>query len=211
MADGHIWYDKAANIGAIKKIVVFPVVGKKSFTAVEDVWKDSLSKSLKNIHFTLLTPDNNQLEMLLQNNDEYLSLLKDFPSEEERARAVKEVTGADAYLVCNVRENYIQKDWSPETRCLVTLESYTEDSGGPEGYKRYDESRTEVYHTVCGRWVYLNVLNLDFSLYNNEGRKILLSTNSDYGYGTNEEELFKKLLKGFNKELKVAVKDKGKW
>lgn len=209
-AYNYVWYDKTAGIDKLKKIVVFPINGEKSFAGAEDVWKDFLTKNAKDVHFTLLTPDNRQMSLIVEQNEDYLALLQDFATEADRGRAVKEKTGADAYFVCNIRENRVQKDWSPEKVCEVEMTSYTESSGGPDGYRKYNERSWVVSHTVPGQYVYLNLLNLEYSLYDTQGRKIMLVQHNTQGYYTNEEKQFRSLLTEFAKEFKQARKNKGK-
>lgn len=209
-ADAHVWYDRYAGIDKVKKVVIFPVVGTKNIVGVEDIWKDFLSKRVKGTHFTLLQPDNFQMSLIVDVNRDYEKLLQPFPTEQARAKAVRETTGADAYLVCKVRENRVQRDWSPETTCYVTIEEYTEESGGPDGYKKYNESSHEERFVVEGQYVYLHLLNLEYCLYNTAGEKIMLMNNQLQEYSTREKDQFEDLLKDFAKELKEAKKNVGK-
>ena len=209
-ADGHVWYDKYAGIDKVKKIVVFPVVGTKNIVGIEDLWKDLLTKRVKGTYFSLLQPDNSQMSLIVDANKDYEVLLKTFPTEQERAKAVRDITGADAYLICNIRENRIQRDWSPETTCNVTIEEYTEERGGPDGYKKYNENSYEKRFVVEGQYVYLHLLNLDYCLYDTNGEKVMLMSNQLQEYKTSEKEQFEELLKDFAKELQKAKKNVGK-
>ena len=209
-ADAHVWYDKYAGIDKIKKVVVFPVVGTKNIVGVEDVWKDFLTKRVKGTYFTLLQPENNQMSLIMETNTEYEKLLKHFSTEQDRAKAVRDITGADAYLVCKIRDNSVQRDWSPEKTCYVTIDEYTVESGGPDGYKKYNESSHEERFVVEGQWVYLHLLNLEYCLYNTYGQKIMLMNNQLQEYGTSEKDQFEDLLKEFAKELQKAEKNVGK-
>ena len=209
-ARNHVWYDKDAGISTMKKIVVFPIEGTTTYQGAYGALTDNLSKRIKNIHFTVLQPGNAQASRIMATNDRLAALLGDFPSEEARAQAVQEATAADAYLICRVREDRVQQDWSPETECAVTIEEYTEETGGPDGTRRYDASSYVTTHVVPGQYVYLHLLNLDYALYDGQGRKIMLVQNNAKGYGCTQEGLYKDLFKEFSKELKVANKDKGK-
>lgn len=209
-ARNHVWYDKNAGISTMKKIVVFPIEGTTTYQGAYGALTDNLSKRIKNIHFTVLQPGNAQASRIMATNDRLAALLGDFPSEEARAQAVQEATAADAYLICRVREDRVQQDWSPETECAVTIEEYTEETGGPDGTRRYDTSSYVTTHVVPGQYVYLHLLNLDYALYDDQGRKIMLVQNNAQGYGCTQEGLYKDLFKEFSKELKVANKDKGK-
>lgn len=209
-ADAHIWYDKYAGIDKIKKVVIFPVEGTKNIVGVEDVWKDFLTKRVKGTYFTLLQPENTQMSLIMEANTEYEKLLKPFSTEQERAKAVKDITGADAYIVCKIRDNSVQRDWSPEKTCYVTIDEYTVESGGPDGYKKYNESSYEKRFVVEGQYVYLHLLNLEYCLYNTFGQKIMLMNNQLQEYGTSEKDQFEDLLKEFAKELQKAKKNVGK-
>ena len=63
---------------------------------------------------------------------------------------------------------------------------------------------------IPGQYVYLNILNLEYCLYDTNGKKIMLLQHRTQGYNTNEEEQFKNLLTEFSKEFKEARKNKGK-
>lgn len=209
-ADAHIWYDKYAGIDKIKKVVIFPVKGTKNIVGVEDVWKDFLTKRVKGTYFTLLQPENTQMSLIMEANTEYEKLLKPFSTEQERAKAVKDITGADAYIVCKIRDNSVQRDWSPEKTCYVTIDEYTVESGGSDGYKKYNESSYEKRFVVEGQYVYLHLLNLEYCLYNTFGQKIMLMNNQLQEYGTSEKGQFEDLLKEFAKEFQKAKKNVGK-
>lgn len=209
-AHNHVWYDKSAGIGKLRKVVVFPINGHKNVKDIEDLWKDYLTKRNKNVYFALLTPDNAQESMIIVQNEDYLTLLNDYATEADRAKAVKEKTGADAYLICNIRTNKIQTDWSPEKVCYVNMTSYTRITDAPDGDRTINRQTWSVRHVVPGQYVYLNILNLEYCLYDTNGNKIMLLQHRIQGYNTNEEEQFKNLLTEFSKEFKEAKKNKGK-
>lgn len=210
-AHSHVWYDKNAGISSMKKIVVFPLEGIPSYTDAYNALVQTLSGRIKNMHFTMLYQPNSQARILMQSNDRLKSLLKDFPTEEARAQAVQEATVADGYLVCRIREDRTQIDMSPETSTYVTMEDYTEESGGPNGSRRYDDSSYETVHIIPAKPVFLNLLNLDYTLYDHEGKKVMLVQNNMQNYDLSKENLYKELFKEFAKELKNANKDKEKW
>ena len=147
-AHNHVWYDKSAGIGKLRKVVVFPINGHKSVNDIEDLWKDYLTKRAKNVYFALLTPDNAQESMIVVQNEDYLSLLNDYPTEADRAKAVKEKTGADAYLICNIRTNRVQTDWSPAKACYVNMTSYTRITDAPDGDRTINRQTWSVRHIV---------------------------------------------------------------
>ena len=209
-AHNHVWYDKTAGIDKLKKVAIFPLKGEKNFIGAEDLLKDSLTKNAKDVYFMLLTPDNQYMSLIGEQNKDYVTLLNDFTTEAAIGQTVKEKTGADAYLVCNIRENRVQQDWSPEKICEVDMRSYTETVGGAEGYRRYNESSWTELHTIPGQYVYLNFLDLEYTLYDTQGNKIMLLQHRTQGYDTNEEEQFRSLLTEFAKEFKRVRKNKEK-
>lgn len=209
-AKGHLWYDKTAPLGQCKKIVVFPIEGNYSFEQANDVLGNNVERRLKGVTFTVL--NRNSQESLIMQDNANLEYLRDTPfaTEAQRGAAVKEKTNADFYLVCRVREDRIQTDLSPEITEFVTLNAYTEESGGPGGYRKYNEGSWEVPYTVAEQYVYLHLLNLEYTLYNKEGKKVMLFQHRRQGYGTSEELQFKDCLQEFAATLRDVKKECGK-
>lgn len=205
-AKGHLWYDKDSGLGQCKKIVVFPVEGQYEFLQANDVLGNNIEQRLKGVAFTILAR-NSQESLIMQDNANLAYLRNtEFSDERERGAAVKEKTNADFYLLCRVREARIQSDWSPEVTEYVTLSAYTVESGGPSGYRKYDESSWTVPYTVEGQYVDLHLLDLEYILYNKQGEKVMLFQNRRQGYGTSEELQFKDCLKEFTVALRDAKK-----
>ena len=210
LAFDHVWFNKEAASGKITKIAIFPIADFNNFYEAEGYLQDKLQERVKGIYFTLLKPANHKSNDILAANADHQYLVEhEFGSEAERGKAVQERVGADAYLICKLREDRVQKDWSPETWDTVEIKSWTEEWGGPDGYKKYNESSYMTNHLVPGCYVYLQILDLDFTLFNNKGEKIMLYNARRQGYGTTEIDLFRDLLKGFSGELKKAKKMAG--
>ena len=206
----QLWYDKTVPFKNIKKIVVLPIEGEYYPNAAND-WKKKLEDKVKKIHFSFLEIERT-IDPFIEENADYDYILNtEFASEEERGRAIQEKTAADAYLICKVRVNEEQTDWSPETECDVTISRYTTDSGGPDGYQRYDESSYDTTYTVEGQWVSLHRVELDYYMYDTNGNKIMLLKNKTQGYDEREDAQFRELFKEFAEELKDVCKHKGKW
>ena len=208
-AGNHVWYDKTAGINTMKKIVVLPIEGEISYNGAYGDFTNELSKRIKEINFTTVPGANTSANSVMAGNTPFKALLQEFPNEAARAKAVEEATAADGYLVCRVREDRVQKEWSPEITCNLEIEEYTEETGGPYGNIRYDEYYYTTSHVVPGQYVYLHLVNLDYTLYNLEGEEILLVQNNAQEYGMSQRDLYKHLFKEFAKELKAANKEKG--
>lgn len=197
-AYAHIWYDKMAGINALKNVVMFPIVGADGYSDWDLILQERLTKKVKGVGFSVLPT-----EVL----DLYPNALT---TDLAKAQVVKEMTEADAYLVCKIREKSVKKDWSPEKECYVEMEAYTEVTNGPRGDKRFDESTWTETFVVPGQYVYLKTLVLDYCLYNTNGEKILLLSNRTQGYQVSESQQFEELAKEFAEEFKDAKKNSGK-
>jgi len=206
-AYGHLWYNQFAGIKNIKKIVVYPIDGMKHFETAEEKLMDYSEKKIEGVYFTLLKPPNEEAQKILRPNEDHAYMLQDFANEKARAWAVRERSGADAYLICRVRENVVQKDLSPEKAVNVEIKSWTEERGGPNGDRTYNESSYHTTHIIPAQYVYLHILDLEYSLYDLNGNKIMTFNNRLQGYGTSEQAQFQTLLKEFAKELSRAKKN----
>ncbi len=207
LAHGHLWYDRYAGLENIKKVVILPIEGEKDFFEAEGYLDEKLEGKIEDTYFSSVAPANRASEDILAPSDHYEFFLHtQFADEKERAAAVRERLAADAYLVCRVRENRVQTDWSPETYTTVTITNYMYERGGPHGDRRYNEHSYTTGHLIPGGYVYLHCLDLDWALYDAEGNPLMLYNTGLKQYGTSEVRQFKELLKEFAREMKDARK-----
>ena len=213
------WYDNDCGFDKFAKIVLFPLSNKwensnkyrlgkegtKNFRLNSYV-DDRLTKKLKKINFIRLANEIQEKDDILTNT--LGNLLADFENENARALAVEEATMADMYIVPQFRENRVQKDISPRREWDVELKSWTEETGGPEGDKKYNEKTRTVHHVIEETPVYLHIMQVEFTGYNNKAEKILTSLQQDRRYNTGEESQFKRLVDDFQKSFTDARKEK---
>lgn len=120
---------------------------------------ERFEKKIKNLHTVRLAPGIAEKDEILI--DKFSVLLNPYPDEKSRAAAVFEQTGADMYLFPRFREKRIQVDTSPRTEFDVKLSSWTEESGGSDGYKTYDKKTWTEHHVIPEKKVYLYIMELE--------------------------------------------------
>ena len=213
------WYDRNCGFNRFAKIVLFPLSnvwenpgdyllgseGTKNFRLNSYV-DDRFTKKLKNINFIRLANEIQEKSDILENL--YGELLQPFDSEQARAAAVENATMADMYIVPRFRENRVQEDISPRREFTVQLQSWTEEIGGPEGYRKYNEQSHTVYHVIPETKIYLHIMQVEFAGYNNRAEKILTSLQQDRRYHVTEEDQFKELVDDFQKSFVEAREEK---
>ncbi len=216
-AYNSIWYDVSAGIPKMKKIVVLAMEGETGYPAAEEYLVHRLENKVKGIHFSLVKPHGDLAGRILAERAYDKELLKKFPSEEKRAAAVYDNTGADAYLVCAIRENRVQTDRSPRTEVEVTMRRYTkefEERGKwwqPDRELRtYNQQEWTQHHVIPEQYVHLRRITLEYTLYDIRGKKILTMKDRKYSYVYNEKELFEDSLKEMAEEMRDIKKGKRK-
>ncbi len=209
------WYDRNCGFNKFAKIVLFPLSngwaspndyllgkeGTKNFR-LNSYLDDRLTKKLQKINFIRLANEIQEKGEIL--NSLYGELLQPFENEQARAAAVEETTMADMYIVPRFRENRVQEDISPRREWDIELKSWTEETGGPDGYKRYNEKSRTVHHVIPETKIYLHIMQAEFTGYNNRAEKILTSLQQDRRYNISEESQFKRLVDDFQKSFVEA-------
>ena len=219
-AHGNLWYDWNIDFKPLKKIVVYPFAtaeapddfldgaeGSVSFAENNRLW-ERLNKKLKGHNFLRLSKGPFEEGRVL--SGDYTRLLAPYGSEAERARAVEDATMADAYLLPRFRENWVRIDISPETYFRVTLKSWTEETGGPDGDRRYDEQSRTVGHVVPEREMPCRIMDIEYELLSGTGERIVTYENSARQYFTGEQDMFKDLSEEFLDDLKRVKQGKFK-
>ncbi len=213
------WYDKNCGFDKFAKIVLFPLTnnwenaydyqlgkeGSRNFRLNSYV-DDRLTKKLKKVNFIRLANEIHEKGEIMTSL--YGELLQPFESEQARAAAVEEKTMADMYIVPQFRENRIQTDISPRREWNVELKTWTEETGGPDGYKKYDEKSRTVHHVIPETPVHLHIMQVEFTGYNSQAEKIMTSLQQDRRYNISEESQFHTLVDDFQKSFVDARKEK---
>lgn len=219
------WYDKNCGFNKFAKIVLFPLSnswenpydyllgneGTRNFT-FNSYLDQSLTKKLKKVNFIRLANEIHEKEEILTGL--HGELLQPFDSEQARAAAVEEATMADMYIVPQFRENRVQEDISPRCEWDIELKSWTEEKDGPNGNRIYDERKRVVHHVIPEKKIYLHIMQLEFTGYNNRAEKVFTSLQQYRSYNFDEETQFKYLVDSFQKSFVDARgeknSDKGK-
>lgn len=201
-----VWYDKGSILGKATKIVVFPIQGLKEYKQADSYLQDKLQEKVKKVYFPLLVAPNAQSQKLIEENQDYKYLTGYFPDEKARGLAVEEHLAADAYIIVKARENRSCKDYSPETKTTVTISTWMEESGGPDGYKKWNEISHEEEHIIPADENRRYLLTLDFYMYDTNGNKIMLCTASKEEYYKSEDDFAREFIKEYANEVKKAKK-----
>ena len=63
------------------------------------------------------------------------------------------------------------------------MKSWTEETGGPNGYRTYDVQTWNVNHTIPAQDLMLYHMGIDYNMYDREGKKIMTYRNAEHTYG----------------------------
>ena len=218
-AHGGLWIARDAALPAMKKLVLFPMsvsddlnkfaVDGDENSAVfrqNDYLHRRLSKKLKDANFLRLAPDIGE-QRIREQIAPFSSLLAPAANVSARAAAVHNLTMADGYIVPHFRENWVRLDVSPETTFHFTLRSWTERRDEKGTHITKDHSYP-VTHVVPERTMEFRIMDVDYTLYDENGKEILSFENSDRGYFANPVSMYKELAEEFADTLKAARKGK---
>ena len=214
-AHGAFWYDRNVEITSLGKAMLFPLSNASTpydyfmnpnESSLEyrenDYLFNQFSKNIKKLKFYRMAPGLFESQQITV--DKYSDLLKSFSSEKERAAAVYDTTAADLYLVPTFKEKRVQKDISPRMEFDVQLKSWTEVWNAPGHYhKTYkkDEKSWTVHHVIPETPVYLHIMVMQFTGYDDKANKVLTFADNRRGYNTSEESQFRNIVKYFRDEF----------
>lgn len=180
--------------------------GTEAFAENNRLW-ERLNKKLKGHNFLRLARGIQEERVL---SGDYSYLMNEYKSETERAKAIADATMSDAYLLPRFRENWVRIDHSPETYVEVTLKSWTEETGGPNGDRKYDERSWTEGHTIPAKDMPCRIMDIEYELLGDTGEKIITYENSARRYFTSEKDMFKELTEEFMDDLKRVKEGKFK-
>lgn len=170
-----------------------------------DYFERQISKKM-NLRTIRLAPMIYEGSRVLSDSPQFQELLNSFPTERERAQAVENATMADGYVLPRIRENRVQVDISPETSFEIPMRTWTEERGGPNGNRTFNRREWVEHHVIPEKEMKLHVLDMEYTLYNNDGRKAMTFTDSMREYNKEEEDIFKESTDTFCKFWKQALK-----
>ncbi len=192
-AHGELWYDPTSHLPQFKKIVVYPFRGldgefKKSEDEKSEEYlaNDFFDKrfvrklKIKTIPLGSSLKENKEIRV---DEEKYQSLYQKFPSEKERAETVSSVTGADGYILTDITRAEIEPHTSPAKTVTVQMRSWTEETGGPNGNRTYDERNWNISHTIPAQELVLYHMGANYNMYNRTGKKIMTYRNFEHTYG----------------------------
>ncbi len=218
-AHGGLWIARDAELRMMKKLVLFPmsisddlnefaVDGDESSAVFRqnDFLHRRLSKKLKDANILRLAPDIGE-QRIRETVAPFVSLLAPAPDASARAAEVRRLTMADGYLIPHFRENWVRIDVSPETTFHFTLRAWTE-RRDEKGSRVTKDRRYPVVHVVPEREMELRIMDVDYTLYDEQGRPVLSFENSGRRYCADPVEMYEELAGEFVDALKDARKGK---
>ena len=192
-AHGELWYDATSHLPQFKKIVVYPIKGlngefkldenEQSEAYQENDYFDKRFVRKLNIKTIPLGSSLKENKEIRVDEEKYNSLYNHFSSEKDRAATVYSVTGSNGYIMPQITLSKTEPHLSPAKTVIVQMKSWTEETGGPDGYRTYDENTWNETHTIPAKELMLYHLGVDYNMYDREGKKIMTYRNAEHTYG----------------------------
>lgn len=218
MAHGHLWYDRNAHVPQFGKLVIFPIVNTDGQYMIDKDVKSEIYKMNNNLNTRFIRKlkikntiplgamiDENK-KLRVKDNTEYPKLLETYATEKERGAAVDSITAAPGYFVPHIKEIRLEPHISPAKTVTVQMKSWTEEEGGPNGDRKYDERSWTETHTIPEMRLLLYHMGVEHTMYNRKGEKILTYENQEhsYNYSLNNyrQKMFERLVKEFRDDYK---------
>ena len=226
LAHGNIWYDKSSHLPQYKKMVIFPItnVDGSYWLDETDIKSDAYEANqylntrfirklkIKNT-ISLGTPLDENKKIRIKDTDVYTKLLPKFPTEKERAAMVDNITAADGYLSPRLVQDRKEPHLSPATTVTVRMQSYTEETNGPNGNRTYNKKTWNERYTIPARQRCLYHMQVEHDIFDRDGKKVMTYKNGDhtYQYENNESRyrlrMFKDLVNEFREDYEDIKKE----
>ncbi len=219
LAYGGLWIERGAELRSMKKLVLFPMSVSDDLNAFaadgdegsavfrqNDYLHRRLSKKLKDANLLRLAPDIGE-QRIRETVAPFAALLAPAADASARAAEIRRLTMADGYIVPHFRENWVRVDISPETTFHFTLRSWTE-RRDEKGTRVVNECYYPVVHVVPEREMELRIMDVDYTLFDEQGRPVLSYENSDREYFADALGMYKDLAEEFADTVKDARKGK---
>ncbi len=192
-AHGELWYDATSHLPQFKKIVVYPIRGLDGTFKIDenetseiyqanDYFDKRFVRKL-NIKTIPLGSSLKEDKEIRVDDEKYKSLYNNFSSEKDRAATVTSVTASNGYIIPHINLDQLEPHRSPAKTLSVQMKSWTEETGGPDGYRTYDVQNWNVSHTVPAQDLMLYHMGIDYNMYDREGKKIMTYRNAEHTYG----------------------------
>ncbi|MBR1645658.1 MAG: hypothetical protein IJ685_02655 [Selenomonadaceae bacterium] len=192
-AHGELWYDAASHLPQFKKIVVYPFKGLDGTFKIDENEKSEVYQAndyfdkrfvrklkIKTVPLGSSLKENKEIRV---DEEKYKSLYNNFSSEQERAAVVTDITAANGYVMSKINLDKLEPHTSPAKTVTVQMKSWTEESGGPNGNRTYDERTWNVTHTIPAQELMLYHLGMEYNMFDREGKKIMTYRNAEHTYG----------------------------
>ncbi len=216
MAHGHLWYDLTAHVPQFKKLVIYPLSysGKDNYLLTDDeksnIYKmnDYLDKKMvrklkyKTIPLGHSIQENKDIRI---DEEKYRKLYAPFVDERARGAAVGDITAADGYLVPRIRENRLETYQSPQKMVTIAMRSWTEIINGPNGNQTTDSREWYENHIIPEKTQNLRHMDMEYTLYNDQGERVLTFENNNHLHDSDEVHSFRELTDEFRKDMRDMV------
>lgn len=192
-AHGELWYDAASHLPQFKKIVVYPFKGLDGTFKIDENEKSEVYQAndyfdkrfvrklkIKTVPLGSSLKENSEIRT---DAEKYRSLYNNFPSEQERAAVVTEITAANGYVMSQIDLDKLEPHISPTKTVTVQMKSWTEETGGPNGNRTYDERTWNVTHTIPAKELMLYHFGIEYNMFDRDGKKIMTYRNAEHTYG----------------------------
>lgn len=187
-AHGNIWMDEHQGVADkdfvaakdYRKILLFPIRYKDepdgkvdAFSAYNEILYKRASKRIRKTNVLRFedpgdakqADQSREQRYILRDDSGYQKLLQHFPTEQERAKAVYDSTGAQGYLLPYIRWDGVRVDTSPTTWTRVRMESYYNIVNGPKGNQSGLGYQAWIAnHQIPARSRTLQMVDMDFTL-----------------------------------------------
>ncbi|MBR2214448.1 MAG: hypothetical protein IJ849_01660 [Selenomonadaceae bacterium] len=209
-ANGHLWYDRNAHIGQLgknEKLYIYPIIDldgsywvnhsdvKSNAFKANEYLATRFARRLKFKNVNSLGAQIGEKKEI--RTDDYDKFLKPFPDEQARAEAIQAY-----YFTPVTREVRTEPHQSPATTVTVQMRSYTKETGGPNGDRTYNERKWTVQHTIPAVELCLYHMDIEHTLYNKKGEKILTYENNEHSYKYNANTYRRKMFESLIDEFK---------
>ena len=192
-AHGELWYDAGSHLPQFKKIVIYPIKGLDGTFKIDENEKSEIYQAndyfdkrfvrklkIKTVPLGSSLKENKDIRV---DEEKYKSLYNNFSSEKERAETVMAVTASNGYIIPQINLDKLEPHRSPAKTVTVEMKSWTEETGGPDGYKTYDERKWTERHTIPAQDLMLYHMGIEYNMYDREGKKIMTYRNAEHTYG----------------------------
>ena len=192
-AHGELWYDAGSHLPQFKKIVIYPIKGLDGTFKIDENEQSEIYQAndyfdkrfvrklkIKTVPLGSSLKENKDIRV---DEEKYKTLYNNFSSESDRAATVMNITAANGYIIPQINLDKLEPHRSPEKTVTVNMRSWTEETGGPNGNRTYDERKWTERHTIPAEELMLYHMGIEYNMYDRDGKKIMTYRNAEHTYG----------------------------